>query len=153
MFLTVHASIGALLGDVIDEPYVAGFAGMLSHFIFDAVPHGDERIEKYLLAPERKRWVAALFILDALTALAIVTLFYASGITRHPAAFFTGALGAVLPDVLDGCWHVSRKKFLPDFHTMHDAAHRFLKHPIHPVLGYIVQVSLFILVWLLVVWL
>lgn len=149
MFLTVHASVGAVLGDQFENPNVAGIVGFASHFVLDAIPHGDERIGAWLIAPGHTFWVGVLFLLDIITAFAILSLFFVSGLLHNPIAAFTGALGAVLPDVLVGFSEL-KQKFFPDFKAFHNAAHLLLKNPVSPVTGYFVQVVTFWFAWSLV---
>src|SRR3989344_8521735 len=42
MFLAVHAAVGAIAGNAVNNPIAAFSLGFLSHFFTDMVPHGDE---------------------------------------------------------------------------------------------------------------
>ncbi|MFA4873613.1 MAG: hypothetical protein WC659_06850 [Patescibacteria group bacterium] len=41
MYLTVHATIGILIGEHIANPIAAFTLGAVSHFLTDMIPHGD----------------------------------------------------------------------------------------------------------------
>ena len=44
MFLTVHATAAVLITQKISNPLLAFIIGFISHYILDAIPHGDDKI-------------------------------------------------------------------------------------------------------------
>ena len=88
MFVTTHVAAGALLGNLLpDSVALAGVAGVVSHFAFDALPH-------WLPGAPVPFLPAA--VADGLVALALV----AAAARRHERpAVLAAMLGAALPDL------------------------------------------------------
>ncbi|PJE76169.1 hypothetical protein COV04_01405 [Candidatus Uhrbacteria bacterium CG10_big_fil_rev_8_21_14_0_10_48_11] len=148
MFLTVHASVGAVFGDALGDSRIAFGAGFASHFLVDAIPHGDERIGRQFVTGNHKMLLALLLFIDVTVAFLLLTLFWMYGFIQNPVAAYSGALGAVLPDILSGLTAVSKERLWPAFTRFHNAAHQFFKQEFTPLSGYVIQTATFAAVWL-----
>src|SRR3989338_1325862 len=115
MFLIVHASVGAVIGDSLESPAVSFLAGFLTHFLVDIIPHGDERSGRELLRPGRRHWLVILAIIDGLAAISLVAVLWLGGFFVNALGATSGALGAIMPDVLAGFFELSHRKLLPHF--------------------------------------
>jgi hypothetical protein len=149
MFLTVHASVGALLGESIGNDVAAFGAGFASHFIFDIIPHGDESIGEIFLKSKRHLPLALLFILDFAVAVVLVGGLAVLGVFSNPTAAFSGALGATMPDILSGFSEVTKKILWSWFHKFHEHNHKLLRKPVSVLVGSVIQVFTISIVWLI----
>jgi hypothetical protein len=138
MFLLVHATVGAVLAELLPVPAAAA-AGFASHFVVDAVPHGDEWIGRELARPGRLHWLVALALLDGLAALSFVTILWVSGLFQNSAGAFSGALGAMLPDALVGASELSNGRLWSGFARRHTQSHQLLGYELSLPVGAAVQ--------------
>lgn len=133
MFLAVHASVGAIAGNAVQNPLIAFVIGFISHFFTDMVPHGDENMyEGYKNGNKVVRavmYVAA----DAVLTVVRVALFFIKEDFFHPMNVAMGIVGGLLPDLLVGLYEIlkpqgkrwwSRK--LMAFHAFHMKNHHFV---------------------------
>jgi len=139
MFLIVHASVGAVLGEQMNQPVAAFGAGVISHFLVDMIPHGDEVIGRRLFQKGRKHLIVALAVLDvAAASLLIITLLLVGLLTNATAAVI-GAVGAVLPDVLQGFSGLADGRLWPRFVALHQWSHRLLNCEVPTYVGFSIQ--------------
>lgn len=154
MTLTTHAIVGAALATAVPSHPVAAFAlGFGSHFLLDAIPHWDykldsmEKDEKNPLDADMKFGKNFLFDLckigaDCLLGFVLVFLFF--GRFGADVAVFFGALGAVTPDALQFLyfkWKHEPLKSLQKFHM--DIQHHLENNH---VFGRLIQVFLIVFV-------
>lgn len=148
MFLIVHASIGAALGNEVGKPALAFGLGFISHFILDMIPHGDEVIGNHFLKHRRFFVLSALFIIDFLSALSLIVIFWASGGFNNAIGAISGALGAVLPDILSGLSYVLKEKLWPKFNDFHKFIHQLLNRSVALGVGGAIQICFLLAVWI-----
>ncbi len=159
MTLTTHAAAGIVVAYWTGDPMLGFFAAILSHFILDMIPHGDEfiywRLAENLYDPFGRR----IAIADGSTtiALILITLLFKD----HPQndLIIWGALGGVLPDLLMTLYtHIEfgvfptaipglRKniaeslfQIITPFQKFHGWCHDLIRTPIRLTQGYIIQV-------------
>ena len=122
MFITVHAVSGALIGDATNNLALAFVVGFLSHFLFDAVPHGDQNLLDTATTHRAKtiRW-GLIGVVDA----TVMTALLGWLVLRNEFTFLlptlVGAFGAILPDILSGLSMLLPWKWLA---TIREANHR-----------------------------
>lgn len=130
MLATSHLLFGAALGTLIPDPTVAFVVGVGSHYLLDALPHVEpglfrRRDNNGNLRPELERfeyWLAGADVIFGLS----ITFFIWTAHT-HSLPLLTGALGGLLPDILDNVpwwnqlvWKVPWLHRLAKFHkTIH----------------------------------
>ena len=148
MFLLVHASVGAVVGEQIQSPLIAFFVGILSHFVLDIIPHGDEGVGRIFLQRKQYGWLGAMAVIDALAALCLVSLLWLYGLLPNYLSAYAGAVGAMIPDILAGFIMLSKKKFLPEFEWLHEWNHRLLGVKASFVIGGTVQLIMLVSAWL-----
>lgn len=100
MYSPVHATAGELIATAIPNPTLAFLAGISSHYILDAIPHGDEELyhDEEWKTQHRYRRVIGINALD-LACLIGLTLW---AIQRPGVAtsqlMLIDILGSILPD-------------------------------------------------------
>lgn len=110
MFITVHAATGALIGQHINNPLAAFAVGFASHFLVDAIPHGDEHL---VFAPRNSaevKYQLKHIKLDSAAGIAFTGLSFGFKVYANPLSAAFGIFGAVLPDVLIGLYELSELK-------------------------------------------
>lgn len=125
MTATVHLLVGASTTAVTNNPYLAFFLGLLSHFILDTIPHIDAGVLPHRedeFTPKMWFWAGLDVILGLLI---LLFLFYKF---RDPILLW-GASGAILPDFLDNTpfWtkYVHNTKLGRIFHNFHDGIQKY----------------------------
>jgi len=129
MFLTVHATTGALIGQQIKNPFLAFALAFASHFVLDMIPHGDQDwIDEY--KGDQRSKVKKIMIIVALDAAVLLGLlisryFYIDSFVPS-LNIAAGILGGVLPDLLVACHELSDKLF-KSFYKFHFIMHDLIK--------------------------
>lgn len=123
MLLVVHglvgATLGSLVGDVPGKEVIAFGIGWASHYVLDSIPHWErfyrpfQKFEWEATDPFKK-WPRHVFIqavLDALLFCLIIIWLSVSGAGNLAMIF--GALGAIIPDLLDNVpfWRHRLRKY------------------------------------------
>lgn len=100
MFLTAHTAVALKIAQVAPNPALAFVFGVISHFILDAIPHGDESIGEGVKEGNYKK-VLMLWILG--DGLFILTMFFSLwwwGKIILDWRLVAAVGGAILPDAL-----------------------------------------------------
>lgn len=143
MFLAVHALIGAVAGNAVNNPVAAFSLGFISHFFTDMVPHGDKHVyDSYKggASTKLKKLFPYLYVgADILGTIVLVSLVFIKQDFFHPVNVALGILGGLLPDLMAGMVELFKPKKrtwlnrkLAWFHGFHMLNHNFLiKHARH----------------------
>ncbi len=120
MFLTVHGAIGVIIGQQVNNPVLALIVGLISHYLFDLIPHGDTN------AP--KKWdnlihLAFIALID-IFIMTLMLLWLGFKIDLGNLSVCAGFLGAVIPDFLQGIYFLSGKKYF----ILHQKFHNFFHY-------------------------
>jgi hypothetical protein len=110
MYLTVHATIGALIATQTDNPALAFGAGFASHFLFDFIPHGDEKVGEMITSHKAKFIFVASVDLVLTICLTVLILAMAGTFGQRHLILLAGIIGAVLPDFISMAF--------PEFHKL-----------------------------------
>ncbi len=142
MALTIHVTIGAILGRYIPNPLLAFLVGFISHFLTDMIPHGDSAVYKRYKCGVNKKRSQALVLIDSALAITVTLLILNLGNfeSLHAASF--AIAGSVMPDIIIGLhillepkwltkhqWLVSGpliRGWLEAFHRFHFFMHDFI---------------------------
>lgn len=132
MIATAHVIIGGAVGIATGNPAAAFVAGLVSHFVMDAIPHLD-----HPPAPYDKEgnviWTPAVWafaFIDSGVA-AVLTLYLWVSFFDFPTItpFVVGAFGGYLPDLIDNVpfWKnlIRPLPGFKQFHIFHDKIHQF----------------------------
>lgn len=131
MILSAHAIFGAAVASLIPSHPVVGFSlGFFSHFALDAIPHKDYELISIDFGPDKKLPVINLIkkrfnlirdiilvSFDAILGLILAFLFFYNPI--YPLAFFLGAVGSLIPDLLNFLYLIFKHKSLNSFFNFH----------------------------------
>ena len=124
MFLTVHAPVGAAIGALAGEPVSAFALGVLSHFVLDAIPHGDERLGNVPDRAAKIRLFVKLAALDGLIMLMVLAYLFTPWVAIPSLAVLAGILGGIMPDFLQGFSELlPGNRPLAAFRRFHDYMH------------------------------
>lgn len=128
MLLGAHLIVGAVAGEYVNNPFLAFAAGIILHFILDAIPHYDTTDEGKIT----KRQMV-LIAIDGIISLVI--LYYCfSNLSTHQLSFVTGSFGGILPDILDNVFWWQKKfrstKFGKAFNKLHGWLQKYKLSPI-----------------------
>ncbi len=128
MYLTVHAAAGAVIGNYINNAFLAFILGFISHFILDRIPHkdpdsADNFLEHKLRLSKRTRKFLAILFIDALMLIMFTMMFYNRDIFIYPHPVIAGIVGAILPDALAGLYFLTGNKYLGKFWEFHKRIH------------------------------
>ncbi|HDQ22912.1 MAG TPA: hypothetical protein ENN28_02955 [Candidatus Uhrbacteria bacterium] len=122
MFLTVHGTIGILIGQKITSPWLAFILGFVFHYIFDMIPHGDTK------APKKYYNIvyACLAGIFDLLLLAFLIIFISSQTDIFKISVLFAISGSLLPDILQALYFISREKMFKFSKKTHDYFHNLI---------------------------
>jgi hypothetical protein len=154
MTLTTHALVGAALASLMpQEPVLALTAAFCSHFVLDALPHGDYKIYSASIHPRTgapMKYDKALLLdalrigTDALLGPSLSLLFFAR--FGHPLLVFVAACIAILPDPLQFVYTRWKHEPLISLQRFHQWVHTSHRLSERPVLAIVSQTAFVVLV-------
>ncbi|MEI6288389.1 MAG: hypothetical protein WCP18_02260 [bacterium] len=159
MFLTVHAAASAYIGKKVPNVFLAFIVAFFFHFIFDMIPHGDEKLGRTFLGfkireHEDFKFMAMYGSVDTFfMAMFLLFLFKNFQFARDDSVIWA-IIGGILPDILVALSKLTNNKFLNWFANKHMDIHHYLmgeyKVDVSLKTGMILQFFLMILiVWML----
>jgi len=129
MLLATHALAGAIIGNLVNNAFIAFLLGLISHFLIDAIPHldfpkykkgNDMKKLKYNGKPLSKFQFNLILLNIILSVLALIYLFLRG---ENTAPYVMGILGAVIIDIPDDFPFLNEKykntapfKYIYNFH-------------------------------------
>ena len=127
MIATTHIIAGSAIGSQIDAPLLAFILGFLSHHLLDAVPHIDYGEIGNKKGVSLATW---LYIGIDLTVSALLLVLFMTA-PHHQPGLVWGALGSIMPDVIDNnpLWlrYTRRWPILKQHWQFHEHMHQKLK--------------------------
>lgn len=152
MYLTVHGTAGILLARAIPNPLLAFVAGLISHFVLDLVPHGDEHLIKHHFTRQRTlRRLLGASLLDGCILASLTSLYLWTTPWANTATAIWGLIGALLPDLLQGLYFVTQTKLLRGFNRLHVAVHNLPNFRFTWQTGALLQCLTLTALWLLLI--
>ncbi|HRZ30658.1 MAG TPA: hypothetical protein P5274_03295 [Candidatus Paceibacterota bacterium] len=160
MVLTPHAVVGASIASIFKlNPFTAFFAGFLSHFFMDSVPHWDYKLRSARLDEvnplnndlviNRESTIDFIKIgFDAFLGLSLSLIFFTLGANVSPLVILAGALGAILPDPLQVVYVKYRREPFLTLQKTHMLFHT-RKRITNPVVGVLLYCLLLLVCLLL----
>jgi hypothetical protein len=145
MILVAHGIIGGAVGSLFPQnPLLAFFMGLLSHFVFDAIPHWHYPINSIKPKADSPKgvfkinWGLAIdsfkICLDFFLGFLLAMLIFGKG--DYPNySVFAGALGGVFPDAIMLLSFVWRNKIITAFQKFHLYIHTDIYLDSRPVFG------------------
>ena len=145
MLLSVHATVGAIIGESVNKPLFAFILAFISHFLLDLIPHGDKELIKAYRNDFKNRAMLYLIYFDLITTPILLGLLFYTGQITYTRTVLWGIIGAVLPDILVAIHEIS-DKFFSRTHKFHNWTHERFKWSIPLKFGIIVQIIIIYLI-------
>jgi hypothetical protein len=154
MFIGAHTIAAGAVGERIGDPLLAFLVGVVVHLVLDMIPHY-ETVKRDPRTGETVWPVPSQLILffgELLIGIYIIFYILRVGTSGHEA-FWAGAFGGILPDLIDSnpLWskRLRKRSFFKRFHRIHEGIH-IIKDP-QPFWGLLTQVLviLFFTLWYL----
>ncbi|OGY41831.1 MAG: hypothetical protein A2Y82_00670 [Candidatus Buchananbacteria bacterium RBG_13_36_9] len=145
MLLSVHATVGAIIGENVNTPLLAFVLAFISHFILDIIPHGDKELIKAYRNDFKNKAMLYLIYFDLVTTPILLGLLFYSGHITYSRTVLWGIIGGILPDILVAIHEISDKLFSRT-HKFHNWTHERFKWSIPLKFGIIVQIILIYLI-------
>ena len=125
MFLTVHASAGIIIGQQTGNIWLAFLAGLISHFLLDILPHGDQGLikDRYNITVEEIKLIRKLGITDTFNTGLLVVIIYLFGLITSPVTVLFAVAGSVLPDYINAFYIFFKLKWLKWYFEIHYKLH------------------------------
>lgn len=99
MFLSTHALAGIIISQHVHSVPLGFGLALLSHYVLDMIPHGDERLGSWVKEKFLRRF-ALTFLTDVgFLALFVITV-HVTGDWPSPNVALAAIAGAVLPDLI-----------------------------------------------------
>lgn len=150
MFLTIHAIFALIFIKFAPNIFWAFIIGFVSHFILDAIPHGDKEMETWSDEKKTQRMPAIAFF-DILMLLIVWYLLNKNLNLPFDIGLFL-ILGAIVPDAIQAAYIAfSNKPFTNKYYKFHEYIHKLiLKKLISMKIGFFIQLtSLIFFIYLL----
>jgi len=147
MFLTVHATAGALIGQATGNIWLGFLAGLISHYLLDIIPHGDETIIGNKTAPSKQdiRLIIKIATVDGLIMTALLATLYWQNLIPLTLPVLAGIAGSILPDFLNGTYLLTKHPWLKRYSLFHFDFHYLLKLKVSFPIGLVIQLVTLIL--------
>jgi len=149
MFLFAHAAIGAAVAPLAGSPLPAFLAGWVTHYLADAVPHGDESLGRWASARNEVGRFALLAGIDLLLLAGILAAVFAA--RGFDWTVLAGAVGATVPDFLWGLEKIFKRRLFGRFQSWHRLAHGLIRRKLPTAVGLALQFSVAAVLWYFVV--
>ena len=142
MFLLVHAAAGFFVSQNLTNPFYAFILGLVSHYLLDIIPHGDEELDS-------KEFLKISFFhaiaIDIPTTCFFTFIIFNRLDFLFPQVVAWGILGSILPDVILGFSRIFKSKIFNSIININHFFHQIIKTKISLRQGLIVQAVFFIL--------
>ncbi|PWB38920.1 MAG: hypothetical protein C3F02_01525 [Parcubacteria group bacterium] len=146
MFLTTHAAAALYVGTQVHDPLLALAIGFASHFVMDAVPHGDETLGSHHITTRGKYfYLAKVAFVDLFLAGSLVFFYMHRRPEVDRLVVAAAAFGSWLPDFLWLANRLLKIKILTFYTRMHDRIHELINWQFSPVYGVPFQIIITIL--------
>jgi hypothetical protein len=144
MFITVHGTIGLIIGTYSQNPILAFFLGLISHYCCDIIPHGDTKVPKKY--NNLIYWGLAGIIDLSILSITLLALLLFNKINIYNQNISAAFLGSVLPDFLLLGYFLSNKKIFKIPFKIHYFFHNLIskKYEWPFWIGLGLQITLFI---------
>lgn len=163
MFITVHAAAAVLIGKNISSAPLAFILGVISHFLLDIPPHGDQKLGKKffrhmfgeeLQSRSNLKRLASYGLVDGFVLILFIIYLFRNFNFAYPDSVSWGLIGGILPDLLVGLYTAGKVKGLKWFFNFHGKNHYLLLNRMKSDLpvkwGIAIQAVIFaILLWLI----
>ncbi|MBU0516372.1 MAG: hypothetical protein KJ621_16570 [Proteobacteria bacterium] len=128
MFLTVHATAGILVGQYTGNIWLGLFGGLISHFMLDIIPHGDNALisGEFNFTQKEVSFLKKLTLIDTSIMTILILFLYWQNVIALSLPILAGIAGGLLPDFLDGIYFLTKHPRLKKYHSFHYSFHFIL---------------------------
>ena len=153
MFLTVHATAGVIIGQATGNIWLGFLGGLISHYLLDIIPHGDEILFKGRVAITLRDKVKTFKIafIDGLIMSGLLLILYWQNLIPLTLPVLAGIAGSIFPDFLNGIYLLTQHPWLKRCLMFHSNFHYLLKLKVSFPVGLIIQLATLILFILLLI--
>lgn len=147
MFLTVHATAGALIGQTSPNIWLAFILGLISHYALDAIPHGDETLggkDKTKIGKYGIIFIIKIASIDSVIMSILLACLYLKGYVDISWPILAGIAGSIIPDFLNGIYLLTKSKLLEKSSLFHFDLHFLLKKTVSLKTGMLIQLIILI---------
>ena len=152
MYLTTHTSIALLIATKIANPFLGLSLGIISHFILDISPHGEEKSVMSSRTSKRQQ-VWAMFRLasiDAIIAIVFLIVFLWQYQPQNYWLFIVTVFGAWLPDLAWGSIEFFKLKSIAWILKFHHKVHDLISWDYPLVYGLLFQLLFLVFIMTLI---
>jgi hypothetical protein len=139
MLISVHATIGAVIGEKVHYSLFAFALAFLSHFVLDIIPHGDKTLIRAYRNDFKNKALLYLIFFDIISTIILLGLMFCLHKITYSTSVLWAIIGSVLPDFMVGIHEVTKKHF-GHAYKAHQWAHEKLNLSIPLNLSLIYQV-------------
>lgn len=100
MTLTTHAATGILVAQWTNSPTLGFVFGIVSHYLTDAIPHGDEFIYWRQMHRAKDAFAISVVTIDVVMVLLLLYASLKFGSFHNQSLVIIAAFGGILPDLL-----------------------------------------------------
>ena len=142
MFLTVHATAGAIIGQYCPNVWLSFTLGFISHLLLDAIPHGDDKLVEgeIITTKETVIKIALIALVDGLIACALLINLYSYGFLPLSWPMVAAVAGSIVPDLITGFYLLTKNKFLEKVVFWHFELNFITKKHVSFTTGLIIQI-------------
>lgn len=145
MFLTAHATVAVIIAQRVPNPALAFCLGFISHYLLDAIPHGDDELLTHLKGRVYIVALAKIATVDCLIMLGWLSYLLRRGDIELTPATLAAVAGSILPDGLNGLYLLTKSRLIEWNHRINIWAHTALiKKPLPAQQGFAVQAIFFL---------
>lgn len=120
MFLTVHAPLGIIIGQHVNDPLLAFTLGFISHYLLDIIPHGDTDVpQKY----KNPIYIALAGLIDSACLTVLLIFLLLNNIGLITPSIILGTVGAILPDLFQLFYYKYRGRNSAKIQGIHNFFH------------------------------
>jgi hypothetical protein len=120
MFLTVHAPLGIIIGQHVNDPFLAFVIGFISHYILDIIPHGDTDVpQKY----KNTIYIVLAGLIDSACLILLSVFLLLHNVGLLTPSIILGTFGAILPDLFQLFYYKYRGKNSAKIQGIHNFFH------------------------------
>jgi hypothetical protein len=136
MLLTTHVAFGGLIGVQTKSISLAFIFSVITHFILDMIPHGEEGIDweeaRFKDKIRKYRREIIIGVIDAILAEILILYFLLSKKTDLSYVMMAAIFGALLPDLCTALYIFSHHKILKKINQFHNHIHKVLEKYFDP---------------------
>ncbi|MDP2812086.1 MAG: hypothetical protein Q8O32_00115 [bacterium] len=136
MFITPHTSVALWISTRFTDPMLAFIFGVISHFILDVIPHGDDTIGDHKTTKkDRFLYLMRIAVVDVALAIVLIYFFVLYGPPVNYWVLFWAVFGTWLPDIAWIAIEILQLTNLYWYVVYHSKLHNFFNWQYSPVYG------------------